>query len=126
MGAPEPHSPGTTILLVDDDEMLRDVLARTLADAGYPVLTAMDGDEALALVRALNGQLGLVVTDIRMPGMDGLELADNLAGLPTAPPVLFISGYAEDHEVPGPYLAKPFLPSALVEQVARMVSASVQ
>jgi two-component system cell cycle sensor histidine kinase/response regulator CckA len=116
---------GKTILLVDDDVMLREVLARALVDAGYPVLTAEDGEQALALVRTLNGQLGLVITDVRMPVMDGLKLADNLTSLPTAPPVLFISGFAESNELPGPFLAKPFLPSALLEQVARMVSAPV-
>ena len=124
-GPYRPRSGGKTIILVDDDDMLRDLIAQTLTDAGYPVLTAMNGEQALALVSTLNGQLGLVITDVRMPVMDGYQLAENLARLPTAPPVLFISGFAEGHKLPGPYLAKPFLPSALLEQVARMVSAPV-
>jgi CheY-like chemotaxis protein len=125
MATPAPHSAGRIILVVDDDDMLRSLLAQALADAGYAVLTATDGERALALVSDLGGQLGLVITDIRMPVMDGLELADNLANLPTAPPVLFISGFAEGHKLPGPFLAKPFLPSALVEQVSRMLGAPV-
>jgi CheY-like chemotaxis protein len=123
MASTVPGSGGKTIILVDDDAMLRDLLARTLADAGYPVLTAANGEEALALASTLNGHLGLVVTDIRMPVMDGLTLADTLSRFPDPPPILFISGFTEGHELPGPYLAKPFLPSALLSQVGRMVNA---
>jgi len=115
--------PCAILLVVDDDAGLRAILARTLADAGYQVLTAADGEEALALAGALQGQLGLVITDIQMPVMDGLVLADRLAHLSAPPPVLFISGFADGHEIPGPYLSKPFQPSVLLEAVGRIVSA---
>jgi two-component system cell cycle sensor histidine kinase/response regulator CckA len=115
-------APNATVLVVDDDAGLRAILARSLADAGYKVLTAVDGEEALALAGALIGQLGLVITDIRMPVMDGVTLAGHLAHLPTPPPVLFISGYAEGLEVPGPCLRKPFVPAALVEAVGQIMS----
>jgi CheY-like chemotaxis protein len=121
MAAPA-SKPCATVLVVDDDATLRAILARTLADEGYRVITAADGEEALALAHTLNGQLGLVVTDIRMPVMDGLTLAENLARFRVPPPVLFISGFADGHEIPGPYLTKPFLPSALVEAVGQIVS----
>lgn len=110
-----------TVLLVDDDPMLRRLLSRALTDEGYPVITAENGEQALILASTLLGQLGLVVTDIRMPGMDGLQLARCLGRLAPRPPVLFISGFTAATEVPGPFLAKPFLPSALVEQVGRML-----
>jgi two-component system cell cycle sensor histidine kinase/response regulator CckA len=116
-------TPCATLLVDDDDAGLRAILARTLADAGYQVLTAADGEEALALAGALQGQLGLVITDIQMPVMDGLALADRLAHLSTPPPVLFISGFADGFEIPGPYLAKPFQPSVLLEAVGRIMSA---
>jgi two-component system, cell cycle sensor histidine kinase and response regulator CckA len=122
MAAPAPK-PCATLLVVDDDAGLRAILARTLADAGYQVLTAADGEEALALAGALQGQLGLVITDIRMPVMDGLVLADRLAHLSAPPPVLFISGFTDGLEIPGPYLAKPFQPSVLLEAVGRIMSA---
>jgi CheY-like chemotaxis protein len=115
--------PGATLLVVDDDVGLRAILARALTEAGYQVLTAADGEEALALAGALAGQLGLVITDIRMPVMDGFTLADHLAHLSAPPPVLFISGFADGREIPGPYLTKPFQPTALLEAVARIVSA---
>ena len=121
MAAPA-SKPCATVLVVDDDDTLRAILARTLADEGYKVLTAADGEEALALAHTLNGKLGLVVTDIRMPVMDGLTLAEHLARFSVPPPVLFITGFAEGQEIPGPYLTKPFLPSALAEAVGQIVS----
>jgi two-component system cell cycle sensor histidine kinase/response regulator CckA len=120
MAAPAPK-PCATVLVVDDDEILRALLARALADAGYAVLDAADGEEALALAHAVPGQLGLVITDIQMPNMDGLTLAENLARLSPPPPVLFITGFARGYEIPGPCLTKPFLPSALVEAVGQIV-----
>jgi two-component system cell cycle sensor histidine kinase/response regulator CckA len=110
-----------TVLLVDDDAMLRSLLARALADEGYSVLSAENGEQALTLATTLDGQLGLVVTDIRMPVMNGLELAAQLACLHPPPPVLFISGFSNDRHVPGPVLDKPFTPSAFVQQVTRML-----
>jgi CheY-like chemotaxis protein len=110
-----------TVLLVEDDAMLRSILAQALADEGYAVLTAEDGEEALATASTLEGQLGLIVTDIRLPVMSGLELAARLAGLKTPPPVLFISGITADRKAATPLLAKPFGPSAFLEQVARML-----
>jgi CheY-like chemotaxis protein len=108
-----------TVLVVEDDAMLRGILAQALADEGYTVLTADDGEPALAICSTL--RLDLVVTDLLLPVMDGLELADRLARLEAPPPVLFISGVISKRNVPGPVLAKPFGPSAFFEQVARML-----
>jgi CheY-like chemotaxis protein len=110
-----------TVLVVDDDAILRELLARVLVDEGYAVLTAEDGEQALAIASTLDGQLGLVVTDILLPVMDGLELAARLAYLEPPPPVMFISGFTDDRDVPGPMLAKPFGPAAFIEQVGRML-----
>ena len=102
--------------------MLRSVLAQTLADEGFAVVTAENGEQALAIASTLNDQLGLVVADILLPVMDGLELAGHLAGLDPPPPVLFISGVGADRNIPGPVLAKPFGPTAFLDQVGRMLS----
>ena len=109
-----------TVLLVDDDASLRELLARILAAEGYSVVTAENGEEALAIAHTLDGQLGLVVTDVRMPVMDGLQLATHLTRLKSAPPVLFISGYST-LQVTGPLLYKPFNAAALLEHVARLL-----
>jgi two-component system cell cycle sensor histidine kinase/response regulator CckA len=110
-----------TVLVVDDDAMLREIMARALADDGFDVLTAADGEQALAIASTLDGQLALVVTDIRMAGMDGLELAGHLACLKSPPPVLFISGFTTDRNIPGPVLTKPFGPTAFLQQIGRML-----
>ena len=109
-----------TVLLVDDDAMLRSILAQALVGEGFAVVTAEDGEQAWALASSLDGRLDLVVTDIRLPVMDGLELAACLARLKHPPPTLFISGFAR--KVPGPLLSKPFGPTAFLEQVARMLT----
>ena len=121
-----PGSRGGIVLLVDDDAVLRELLAQTLADAGYSVVTAGDGDEALALASALQEQLGLVVTDIRMPVMDGLTLAASLAKLRRPPAILFISGFTGPAQLPGPVLDKPFRSTAFLKQVERMMRATVR
>lgn len=109
------------VLLVDDNATIRDLAARILALEGYQVLTAENGEEALALASTLDGQLGLVVTDIRMPVMDGLELATHLARLKPTLPVVFISGFANSLAVPGPVLAKPFGADTLLAAVAQFL-----
>jgi DNA-binding response OmpR family regulator len=110
-----------TVLIVEDDAMLRGILAEALADEGYAVLTAEDGEQALAIAGTLEGHLGLVITDVLLPVMDGLELAARLACLKPPPPVMFMSGVATELDVPGPMLAKPFGPVAFLEQVGRML-----
>jgi CheY-like chemotaxis protein len=111
------------VLVVEDDPMLRGILAEVLAGEGLVVLTAATGEEALAIASPLDGQLDLVVTDILLPDIDGLELADHLAGHSSPPPVLFISGVKVERTLPGPVLAKPFGPTAFLEQVDRILTA---
>ena len=109
------------VLLVEDDAILRGILAQALTDEGLHVLTAADGEHALAIASSLEGELTLVVTDVLLPEMNGLELAAHLASLKTPPPVLFISGVLDGADAPGPVLAKPFGPAAFLKQVARMI-----
>jgi two-component system, cell cycle sensor histidine kinase and response regulator CckA len=114
------------VLVVEDDPMLRGILAEALAVEGLIALTAATGEEALAIASSLDGQLNLVVTDILLPHIDGLELADHLAVLSSPPSVLFISGVTAERTLPGPVLAKPFGPNAFLEQVRRMLPAVEQ
>ena len=80
----------SNILVIDDDEKVRDLLRQTLERSGYPVLTAADGREALRLI---DGQvIHLVITDIVMPERDGFEVLERLRRTRPTVPVIAISG----------------------------------
>lgn len=113
------------VLVVDNDAALRQVIARILAREGYNVLTASTGVEALAIARTLVGRLPLVVTDLGMPEMNGLTLAQHLTRLTPTPQVLFMSGdtTAPHEELPGQFLCKPFALRDLINCVRRMLDA---
>nr|MBA3345148.1 response regulator [Gemmatimonadales bacterium] len=113
MSAPAPQLP-PTVLLVDDEELLRRALARALENRGYRVVTAEDGAAAWTLLQAGAGGIDAVVTDVTMPNMDGWELAARVATLPQAPPVILVSGQPQDVSTLGrPFLPKPFHPDEL-------------
>ena len=121
-----------SILLIDDDTALRTVTAQILSEAGYTVDEAPDGKSALELYEA--GLHDLVITDIAMPDMDGLELIMNLAHLDPAPRLIAISGdsqFSESLYLPtarqlGVHgtLAKPIRSAVLLETVARVLAVS--
>ena len=107
-----------TVLVVEDEVPLRELAARILTTAGYTVLQAANGADALALLERHAEPVHLVFTDVVMPGMNGRELASRLAMLRPAIRVLYTSGYTEDailrHGVlddPGRFLSKPYTPS---------------
>jgi two-component system, cell cycle sensor histidine kinase and response regulator CckA len=115
-----------TILLVEDNDLVRNALKRSLLDAGFTVLVARDGIEALEQARLSAESLALVVTDVVMPRMSGPELAKKLETV-AAVPVLFTSGYTADADVSeaigaGSLLSKPFTGAQLVDKVAEMLA----
>jgi two-component system cell cycle sensor histidine kinase/response regulator CckA len=119
-----------TVLVVEDDEMVRLLTARLLASRGYAPIEARNGDEALALVRAHPGQIQLVVSDVVMPELGGAEFARRLAELQPELPVLFMSGFTDDEVVrrglldpAAPYLQKPFDAASLGRRVREMLDA---
>ncbi len=121
--------PGVTTLVVEDEQLVRDLVCRTLRRAGYTVLVASNGEEALAVSRATPGAIDLVVTDVVMPRMNGSELASRLAVERPGIRVLFVSGYANEildvrgGLVPGTeYLQKPFTPSVLLDRVRELLT----
>jgi YesN/AraC family two-component response regulator len=84
---------GNLILVADDEELVRDLLARFLANCGHRVLEAVDGQQALKLFR--DNQIDLVLSDVRMPGLDGLTLLAAIKEINPRVPVLLISGYGD-------------------------------
>lgn len=88
---------GETLLLVDDNEDVRQVLSDLLIDAGYKVIIASGGSEALAIYSKLGNEIDLVLLDILMPEMDGSEVFEKLMLINKKIKVLFVSAFSEDH-----------------------------
>jgi CheY-like chemotaxis protein len=117
-----------TILLVEDEEAVRRLVRTMLQSQGYNVLEAVDGHTALDLVAARSGPIHGVVTDVVMPKMSGVELAERLVLLRPEIRVLYISGYAETalarHGLAGEsvaYLQKPFTPDDLARKMREVL-----
>jgi CheY-like chemotaxis protein len=117
-----------TILLVEDDEAVRSVARRALVRFGYHVLSASRGPEALEVAASHKGTIDLLLTDIMMPGMNGVEVAAAVSRLRPGLLVFFMSGYADQDLVrqgllePGThFLQKPFTPQELAERIRRIL-----
>lgn len=119
---------GATILLVEDEAPLLQLQRRTLERAGYRVLVAGSGKQALDLLESFEEVIDLLLTDVVMPGMGGPELATAVTRMWPGTRVLYMSGYPADvvtarGELPSnsAYLQKPFTASELVSQVAALL-----
>jgi two-component system, cell cycle sensor histidine kinase and response regulator CckA len=118
-----------TILLVEDENLVRAITRRILGRLGYRVMEARDGREALEISAKHEGPIHLLLTDLVMPGMSGQELADRLASGQQHLKVLFMSGYAENslaggHELAKPgrgYIQKPFEAQSLAAKVRELL-----
>lgn len=95
------------ILVVDDDDEVREMLAEILAYFGYGVAQAASGEEALPLLSA-DPSIAMVITDIQMPGMSGLELADAVQRERADVRVIVMSGYFHPQSLNQRFLRKPF------------------
>jgi PAS domain S-box-containing protein len=94
----EQAGPGReTVLLVEDEETLRQLTRQSLQNQGYSVIDAADGGSALRLSQAHKGPIHLLLTDVIMPGMNGRELANHLSPYRPEMKVLYMSGYTENH-----------------------------
>jgi PAS domain S-box-containing protein len=122
LGRP-PISRGETILVVDDEEIVREPTRRMLGRAGYSVLVASSTEEALRVVNAHAGPIDLLLTDVVMPGHSGRELVADMRRLSPRTKVLYMSGYASDgidHPASEPALnliEKPFASDDLMRSV---------
>lgn len=117
-----------TVLLVEDEESVRQLVRETLAAKGYQVLEAENGEAGLTSAAALNGKIDLVITDVVMPGMGGRELVKQLAQTRPETKVLYLSGYTEDAivsegtiESGAAFLQKPFTLQNLSRKVREVL-----
>ena len=129
---PDASGGSETVLLVEDEDAVRALAAHALRLAGYRVIAAASGCEALERSAGLDGRVHVLVTDVVMPGMNGRELAERLTSTRPDTRVLFVSGYAGDSvfergdEVRGSaFLSKPFTPASLVAKVREVLDSPV-
>lgn len=120
-----------TILLVEDSEPLRQVALILLREAGYNVLEASCAREALKTLHATDARIDLLLTDLVMPGLNGIQLAEQVRTERPEIRLLYMSGYSEELgpgrgplSTDGPLLKKPFKPSKLLEMVREVLDAA--
>jgi two-component system cell cycle sensor histidine kinase/response regulator CckA len=129
--APLPEVPGggtETILVIEDEDVVRSLAMRGLRDYGYTVVEAENGSQALRYIQQHPGEIDLVISDVVMPEMGGRELGQNLALFDPDLPILYMSGYTGDDVVqrglldPGaPFQQKPFTPATLASKIRTML-----
>jgi two-component system cell cycle sensor histidine kinase/response regulator CckA len=119
--------------VVEDADALRKLARSFLADHGFEVITASNGEEAVEVARNHSGRIDLLLTDVVMPGMNGRLLADRLLSKRPGLKVVFISGYTDSfiagHGVlePGTHLLhKPFTEDALIRKIREVLDANRQ
>ena len=108
------------MLVVDDQDVVRDVIRLTLERAGYTVLDAASPLAAIDLVRGAE-PIDLLVTDVVMPEMDAFELVDRISCEVPGIRILYTSGYT-DAGAEGPFIQKPFTPAQLIEKVSSVLA----
>ena len=117
-----------TVLVVEDEEIVRELVCEVLLEQGYNVICAADGMEALKIADDFDGTIHLLVTDVIMPQMNGHELAEKLSVLRPEMKILYVSGYSDndigDHGVLDPrfeLLQKPFTPQTLARKIRDVI-----
>ena len=121
--------PGRLVLVVDDEELVRSTARAVLREAGYAVVEAADGIEAMAVWRRDSGQIGAVLLDMTMPRMSGEQVLARLWELRPGLPVIVSTGYGELEAnrrfrgLPvGAFLPKPYTAGQLMETLARVMA----
>jgi len=117
---------GEVVLVAEDNPPLRELAHRTLEKAGYQVLTANDGEEALRVSEGFKGEIHLLLTDVVMPRMGGRELAERIRTLRPGIQVIYMSGFPDRElshlaavESDANFLQKPFTPESLCRKVKK-------
>jgi CheY-like chemotaxis protein len=131
-GTPSPNVSAATILLVEDEPIVRKVAKRILSRAGFRVFTAESGEQALRISAERREHIDVLVTDVVMPGMGGGLLAEQMRIARPTIRTLFMSGYSRDQTIPQDdpvrgtmFLAKPFTNESLVTRVKELLTVRV-
>ncbi|MGB9106544.1 MAG: response regulator, partial [Terriglobales bacterium] len=128
--APPPRG-SETILMVEDEEAVRESTSEYLTARGYTVLQGENGADALQILEHFAGKIHLLITDVIMPGMSGAELGKRVRELRPDTRVIYISGYTESTvvqhgvEATAGFLPKPFTLTALAGKVREVLDAAV-
>ncbi|MFL5254087.1 MAG: response regulator [Rhodopila sp.] len=123
---PDAAAPAATVLVVEDEERIREMIAMLLTEQGYSVIEAEDGPAGLSVVQSA-ARLDLLLTDIGLPGLNGRQLADAARVRRPGLPVLLITGYAgaamDDADLPPEMevLRKPFTFDKLTDRVRALI-----
>jgi CheY-like chemotaxis protein len=132
---PDEDQPSTreTLLVVDDEEMVRRLAARMLVTLGYRVLEARSGQEAVRLLRRGAHRIDAVLTDVAMPGIGGRELGETIGRCWPQIRVLYMSGFAANRMVTEgaldpsvPFIQKPFTSEQLGRRIRELLSAQLE
>jgi len=121
-----------TVLVVEDEELVRRSLYDILEGTGYRVLQARNAREAMLISRGYGGAIDLMLTDLVLPGMNGPELAEELRPLRPAMQVLYMSGYRDDarvrrlEQVGKAFFPKPFSAAAIAAKVSEVLAVPPQ
>lgn len=117
-----------TILIIEDENTVRELLAVTLKNLNYSVISASDGAQALDLLTDPQNKIDAVITDLVMPKMDGLTFAKKAKELGVKAPILFATGYADEHleqlidaESRDLIIQKPYTKEALSEKLSKIL-----
>jgi two-component system cell cycle sensor histidine kinase/response regulator CckA len=121
--------PGKTILLAEDDSLVRELVHEYLKDHGYKLIVAESGQAALAASKQYAGHIDLLLSDFQMPNMDGITLAEEISVSRPDTKTLLMSGYTGDTvrfskgTQPAPaFIQKPFMPLDLLERIERLIA----
>ena len=129
MRLPTSKNGAQTVLLVDDEELMRDLGERILKSAGYRVITAVNGKEAVGIYRKELGKISLVILDLIMPEMGGKECLNELLRIDPKVKILIATGYSSGHDedrltisaLASGFITKPFTKSEMLRVVREIL-----
>jgi len=120
-----------TVLVADNDPLILSMIEQTLTPLGYDLLLASNGEEALTLMEKAESQVDLILTDVIMPGINGIDLAKQMISRNPEIRVMFMSGYLcpsiAHHGIPDSekaFVQKPFLPNTLIKKIRSVLKSS--